>query len=63
MNSTCHLYVLRHGRSLANERGVICARLENGVKPEFSLAPLGRKQATMAGRQLKQEVGNSITAE
>jgi len=59
MSSTCRLYVLRHGRSLANERGVICARIENGVKPEFSLAPLGREQAAMAGRQLKQEVGVS----
>lgn len=36
-----HYYVLRHGRSLANEQGLIVSRAENGV-PGYGLSPSGR---------------------
>ncbi|CAI5946363.1 unnamed protein product [Closterium sp. NIES-64] len=46
--------LLRHGRSLANERGLIVSSLENGVAAEFGLAAEGRQQAQRAGRQLSE---------
>jgi broad specificity phosphatase PhoE len=46
------LYVLRHGRSLANEASLIVSSEENGVKPEYALAEKGKLQAAEAGRQL-----------
>eukprot|EP00850_Spirogloea_muscicola_P014728 SM000107S14094 [mRNA] locus=s107:309038:310568:- [translate_table: standard] len=42
-------WALRHGRSLANERGIIVSDLRNGVKDEFGLAHGGRLQAAQAG--------------
>ncbi|GJP43106.1 hypothetical protein CLOM_g2603 [Closterium sp. NIES-68] len=44
--------LLRHGRSMANERGLIVSSLANGVSTEFGLAPEGRQQAQRAGRLL-----------
>ncbi|CAI7891259.1 unnamed protein product [Closterium sp. NIES-53] len=46
--------LLRHGRSLANERGLIVSSLVNGVAAEYGLAAEGRQQAQRAGRQLKE---------
>ncbi|CAI5528126.1 unnamed protein product, partial [Closterium sp. Naga37s-1] len=46
--------LLRHGRSLANERGLIVSSLANGVAAEFGLAAEGRQQAQRAGRQLSE---------
>jgi broad specificity phosphatase PhoE len=45
--------LLRHGRSLANESGIIISKVQNGVKPEYKLAPLGREQALLAGEKLR----------
>lgn len=46
------LFVLRHGRSLANEASLIVSSLENGVLPQYALAPAGKEQAAAAGRLL-----------
>ncbi|OEL12567.1 hypothetical protein BAE44_0026414, partial [Dichanthelium oligosanthes] len=45
-------WILRHGRSVPNERGLIVSSLENGTKPEFGLAPQGFEQARAAGELL-----------
>ncbi|GJN12093.1 hypothetical protein PR202_ga30340 [Eleusine coracana subsp. coracana] len=49
-------WILRHGRSIPNERGLIVSSLENGTKPEFGLAPLGVEQARAAGELLRKEL-------
>ena len=46
------LFVLRHGRSLANERSIIVSRLDNGLLAEYALAPAGVEQAAEAGKAL-----------
>ncbi|CAG9462051.1 unnamed protein product [Pedinophyceae sp. YPF-701] len=50
------VFVLRHGRSKANEAGLIVSRFENGVKPEYGLAPLGERQAAAAGVSLRAQL-------
>ena len=49
---TTVLFVLRHGRSLANERSIIVSRLDNGLLAEYALAPAGVEQAAEAGNSL-----------
>ncbi|PWZ39541.1 hypothetical protein Zm00014a_019319 [Zea mays] len=49
-------WVLRHGRSVPNERGLIVSSLENGTKPEFGLAPQGVEQARVAGEKFRKEL-------
>ncbi|CAL9022968.1 unnamed protein product [Prunus brigantina] len=48
-------WVLRHGKSIPNERGIIVSSMENGTRPEYQLAPEGVSQAQLAG-QLFQKV-------
>ncbi|XP_040379324.1 uncharacterized protein LOC102710368 isoform X2 [Oryza brachyantha] len=49
-------WILRHGRSVPNERGIIVSSLENGTKPEFGLALQGVEQARLAGESLRKEL-------
>ena len=42
-------FLLRHGRSLANEAGIVVSLLQNGLKPEYGLTETGRQQAVAAG--------------
>ncbi|PVH34919.1 hypothetical protein PAHAL_7G065100 [Panicum hallii] len=49
-------WILRHGRSVPNESGLIVSSLENGTKPEFGLAPQGFEQARAAGELLQKEL-------
>nr|CAB3483969.1 unnamed protein product [Digitaria exilis] len=49
-------WILRHGRSVPNERGLIVSSLENGTKPEFGLASQGFEQARAAGQLLRKEL-------
>ncbi|CAL5033591.1 unnamed protein product [Urochloa decumbens] len=49
-------WILRHGRSVPNERGLIVSSLENGAKPEYGLAPPGFEQARAAGELLRKEL-------
>lgn len=49
-------WLLRHGRSTANERDLIVSRPEEGAKPEWGLTAEGRTQAAAAGRRLRQQL-------
>ncbi|XP_044489471.1 uncharacterized protein LOC123213909 [Mangifera indica] len=42
-------WVLRHGKSIPNEKGLIVSSLENGTRPEYQLASEGVNQAQLAG--------------
>ncbi|KAK9832289.1 hypothetical protein WJX74_005468 [Apatococcus lobatus] len=50
-------WLLRHGRSRANERGIIVSSVEEGEKEEFGLTELGHEQASAAGAQWLQLLG------
>ncbi|GBG60624.1 hypothetical protein CBR_g8644 [Chara braunii] len=49
-------WILRHGRSIPNEKGVVVSSLENGVRPENGLAPVGIEQAKEAGKKFIKEL-------
>jgi broad specificity phosphatase PhoE len=49
-------YVLRHGRSIPNEEGLIVSLMSNGVLPMYGLAPSGVLQAKAAGTTLAKVV-------
>ncbi|KAL6522492.1 hypothetical protein OROMI_031450 [Orobanche minor] len=42
-------WILRHGKSIPNERGLIVSSLENGIFEEYQLASDGVHQARLAG--------------
>lgn len=42
-------WILRHGKSIPNEKGLIVSSLENGVLEEYQLASEGVNQARIAG--------------
>ncbi|ESR35685.1 hypothetical protein CICLE_v10029216mg [Citrus x clementina] len=42
-------WVLRHGKSIPNEKGLIVSSLENGTRREYQLASEGVDQARLAG--------------
>ncbi|ESQ32329.1 hypothetical protein EUTSA_v10004876mg [Eutrema salsugineum] len=57
-------WVLRHGKSIPNERGLIVSSMENGVLSEYQLAPDGMAQAQLAGESfLKQLKESNISLE
>jgi len=45
-------WALRHGRSLANESGVIVSKIENGVLKKYGLSETGREQAAVAAQKI-----------
>lgn len=49
-------WLLRHGRSTANERDLIVSRPEEGARPEWGLTAEGRAQAAAAGQSLRQQL-------
>ncbi|KAK9287147.1 hypothetical protein L1049_015558 [Liquidambar formosana] len=49
-------WVLRHGKSIPNERGLIVSSMENGSLAEFQLAPEGVNQARLAGELFQKEL-------
>ncbi|KAJ6793278.1 Uncharacterized protein M6B38_111920 [Iris pallida] len=49
-------WVLRHGKSVPNERGLIVSSLENGTLPEYGLASEGVEQARSAGELFSKEL-------
>ncbi|XP_002525806.2 uncharacterized protein LOC8282954 [Ricinus communis] len=49
-------WVLRHGKSIPNERGLIVSSLENGILTEYQLAPDGINQAQLAGELFLKEL-------
>ncbi|KAB1207830.1 hypothetical protein CJ030_MR7G024819 [Morella rubra] len=57
-------WVLRHGMSVSNERGLIVSSMENGRRAEFQLVAEGVKQAKLAGELfLKALMENNIPLE
>ncbi|MCL7044447.1 hypothetical protein MKW94_020453 [Papaver nudicaule] len=46
-------WILRHGKSIPNERGLIVSSLENGVLSEYQLADEGVNQARLAGESFQ----------
>ncbi|WZZ10300.1 hypothetical protein YC2023_096221 [Brassica napus] len=52
-------WVLRHGKSIPNERGLIVSSMENGVLPEYQLAPDGVAQAQLAGQSFLKQLEES----
>ncbi|CAL9228686.1 unnamed protein product [Arabidopsis halleri] len=52
-------WVLRHGKSIPNERGLVVSSMENGVLPEYQLAPDGITQAHLAGESFLQQLKES----
>ncbi|KAL1347393.1 hypothetical protein HN51_023478 [Arachis hypogaea] len=49
-------WVLRHGKSIPNEQGLIVSSMENGTRPEFQLATEGIEQAHVAAKLFQQEL-------
>ncbi|KAG4952761.1 hypothetical protein JHK85_039160 [Glycine max] len=49
-------WVLRHGKSIPNERGIIVSSMENGTRPEFQLASDGVHQAQLAAQSFQKQV-------
>ncbi|XP_061344145.1 uncharacterized protein LOC133290100 isoform X2 [Gastrolobium bilobum] len=49
-------WVLRHGKSIPNERGLIVSSMENGTRPEFQLASDGVNQAQLAAESFQKEL-------
>ncbi|KAG2423994.1 hypothetical protein HXX76_014820 [Chlamydomonas incerta] len=47
-------WLLRHGRSLANEAEIIVSKPEHGIESRWTLASAGEEQATAAGQHLRQ---------
>ncbi|XP_059654171.1 uncharacterized protein LOC132300898 isoform X1 [Cornus florida] len=57
-------WVLRHGKSIPNERGLIVSSMENGKLEEYKLATEGVNQAELAGELFQKELmENSIPFE
>lgn len=52
-------WVLRHGKSIPNERGLIVSSLENGIRSEYQLASEGVDQAQLAGQLFLKELNES----
>ncbi|KAB1997711.1 hypothetical protein ES319_D12G042100v1 [Gossypium barbadense] len=49
-------WVLRHGKSIPNEKGLIVSSLENGIRLEYQLASEGVEQAELAGKLFLKEL-------
>ncbi|XVE48741.1 hypothetical protein DITRI_Ditri01bG0026400 [Diplodiscus trichospermus] len=49
-------WVLRHGKSIPNEKGLIVSSLENGICLEYRLASEGVEQAQLAGKLFLKEL-------
>ncbi|XP_058090673.1 uncharacterized protein LOC131237051 [Magnolia sinica] len=49
-------WVLRHGKSVPNERGLIVSSMENGTLAEYALASEGVNQAQLAGELFDAEL-------
>ncbi|KAK5774751.1 hypothetical protein PVK06_042607 [Gossypium arboreum] len=48
-------WILRHGKSIPNEKGLIVSSLENGIRLEYQLASEGVEQAELAGKLFLKE--------
>ncbi|XP_019165249.1 PREDICTED: uncharacterized protein LOC109161348 isoform X2 [Ipomoea nil] len=67
-SSNCFLrnryWVLRHGKSIPNELGLIVSSMENGILEQYKLAVAGVEQARLAGDSFRKElIDNKFQAE
>jgi broad specificity phosphatase PhoE len=46
-------WVVRHGKSIPNERGLIVSSIQNGILSQFQLAPDGVNQAQRAANSFQ----------
>ena len=53
-------FVIRHGHSVPNEKGLIVSQLEDGIKPEYSLTLKGQTQVKLAAELFILQNKNSI---
>lgn len=60
MSGENHYFVLRHGKSKANEAGVICSSMERGILREFGLTDIGKEQALAAGEALAKIIPEGV---
>ncbi|CAO2813656.1 unnamed protein product [Amaranthus hypochondriacus] len=49
-------WILRHGKSIPNQKGLVVSSMENGIRPEYQLAEEGINQAQLAGEQFLKEL-------
>ncbi|KAJ4715862.1 Phosphoglycerate mutase family protein [Melia azedarach] len=49
-------WILRHGKSIPNEKGIIVSSMENGTRSEYQLAKEGVEQARLAGELFLKEL-------
>ncbi|KAK4798646.1 hypothetical protein SAY86_030972 [Trapa natans] len=49
-------WILRHGKSIPNEKGLVVSSMENGTLPEYQLASEGVVQAQLAGELFQKEL-------
>ncbi|WCJ39979.1 Phosphoglycerate mutase family protein [Euphorbia peplus] len=49
-------WILRHGNSIPNHKGLIVSSLENGIRSKYQLTPLGINQSHSAGLLFLQEL-------
>ncbi|CAN8276823.1 unnamed protein product [Cochlearia groenlandica] len=52
-------WVLRHGKSIPNERGIIVSSMENGLLSDYQLAPDGISQAHLSAQLFLQQLHES----
>ncbi|KAL9244808.1 hypothetical protein vseg_018534 [Gypsophila vaccaria] len=55
-------WIVRHGKSIPNEQGLIVSSLENGILPEYQLGAEGVTQAQSAGEKFLKELNDANIA-
>ncbi|XP_074275756.1 metal-independent phosphoserine phosphatase [Silene latifolia] len=55
-------WILRHGKSIPNEQGLIVSSMENGILPEYQLGSEGVAQAQLAGEKFLKELKDANIA-
>ncbi|KAK9677454.1 hypothetical protein RND81_11G144100 [Saponaria officinalis] len=55
-------WIVRHGKSIPNEQGLIVSSLENGILPEYQLGSEGVTQAQLAGEKFLKELKDANIA-
>jgi glucosyl-3-phosphoglycerate phosphatase len=61
LNNLKHKYfVIRHGHSVPNEKGLIISAHENGIQSQYGLTDKGIKQANLAAELFTLQVKNAL---
>lgn len=62
MNLKHTYWLLRHGKSMANELDIIVSDMANGIDEKYGLSEVGQQQARQAGASLKKELQEQLAA-